>query len=288
VVVGYSQAVIGQQTAGEAFRWTQAGGMTGLGFLPGHDRSWATGVSADGSVVVGFSGGWTGNAFRWTQTGGMVDLGYPAGGVWSRAQAVSADGSVVVGDWGTETIWRDGFRWTEADGTVSLGSGGMNYIYDVSADGSVVVGESHTLGAVRWTEADGLVALGDVAEFPNGRARGVSENGSLIVGVYSPPTGGGSAFLWDATNGMRDLTELLIADGVDLAGCDLYSADVSFDGQRIVVIGDGHNPNVPGAGWVAVVPEPSSFALLAMGAFGLAAPVRRRRRSSLPPGGQAA
>ena len=38
----------------EAFRWTQATGMVGLGDLPGGSfNSIAWGVSADGSVVVG-------------------------------------------------------------------------------------------------------------------------------------------------------------------------------------------------------------------------------------------
>jgi probable HAF family extracellular repeat protein len=36
-----------------AFRWTAAGGMQGLGTLPGGGRSAASGVSADGAVVVG-------------------------------------------------------------------------------------------------------------------------------------------------------------------------------------------------------------------------------------------
>ena len=38
----------------EAFRWTSGGGMVGLGDLPGgSSASFATGVSADGSVIVG-------------------------------------------------------------------------------------------------------------------------------------------------------------------------------------------------------------------------------------------
>jgi hypothetical protein len=49
--------VVGQGTSAsndEAFRWSAAGGMVGL--LPG-DYSAATGVSSDGTVVVGYSYG---------------------------------------------------------------------------------------------------------------------------------------------------------------------------------------------------------------------------------------
>ena len=58
----------------EAFRWTAAAGMVGLGDLPGGDfYSDALDVSADGSTVVGVSistgDSFTGlQAFRWTST----------------------------------------------------------------------------------------------------------------------------------------------------------------------------------------------------------------------------
>src|SRR5205807_684489 len=62
----------------EAFRWTQAGGMVGLGLLPGGHGSAALGVNADGTVVVGAGSANVGpfppknnvEAFRWA--GGMV------------------------------------------------------------------------------------------------------------------------------------------------------------------------------------------------------------------------
>ncbi|MFM6406406.1 MAG: hypothetical protein ACKPGT_17775, partial [Microcystis sp.] len=93
----------------EAFRWTQAGGMVGLGVLSGGIASYANGVSADGSVVVGYSATdpFTGaEAFIWNSTQGMRslqqvltnDYGLDLTG-WSlnRANAISADGLTVVG-----------------------------------------------------------------------------------------------------------------------------------------------------------------------------------------------
>ena len=52
----------------------------GLGFLPGYTGSNATGISADGTVVVGTSiGPNSSQAFRWTAVGGMVGLGFVPG-----------------------------------------------------------------------------------------------------------------------------------------------------------------------------------------------------------------
>ncbi|MCY2951189.1 MAG: hypothetical protein NTU53_04335 [Planctomycetota bacterium] len=93
-VSAHGPAIVGESICGdyhndqhrEAFRWTPSHGMVGLGYLAGLDHSWADGVSADGSVVVGFSGGrgeWPGRAFRWTQSGGMLDLGWPAEPAWA-------------------------------------------------------------------------------------------------------------------------------------------------------------------------------------------------------------
>src|SRR5437868_2653577 len=92
----------------------------GLGDLPGGTfNSWANGVSADGSVVVGISeSGSGGEAFRWTSGEGMVGLGYLSFlpfGKNSFARGVSADGSVIVGDSSGQA-----FRWTSEDGMVGL------------------------------------------------------------------------------------------------------------------------------------------------------------------------
>lgn len=64
----------------------------------GGSLSYAYGVSADGSVVMGRAQNGSGQYrdFRWTQSGGMQDLG-TLGGSQSEAHGVSADGSAVVG-----------------------------------------------------------------------------------------------------------------------------------------------------------------------------------------------
>jgi probable HAF family extracellular repeat protein len=161
---------------GEAFRWTSAGGMVGLGGVVG---SQAYGVSGDGSVVVGSSGfgrvvygGVRTEAFRWTTGGGMVSLGILPGADESDAYDVSADGSVIVGrnffPQGLLHGW-EAFRWTSGSGMVGLGylpgGGFSSYASGVSADGSVVVGGSDSASgyqAFRWTAGDGMRALWDV------------------------------------------------------------------------------------------------------------------------------
>ena len=76
--------------------------FTPLGYLPGKPVTYASDVTADGSVVVGvgriIASGGPSEAFRWTSGGGMVGLGdLPGGNYQSGASGVSADGSVVVG-----------------------------------------------------------------------------------------------------------------------------------------------------------------------------------------------
>jgi DNA-binding beta-propeller fold protein YncE len=75
----------------------------------------------------------------------------------------------------------------------------------------------------------------------------------VIVGTSEDASGGLSAFLWDARQGMRDLQEILTADlGVDLSGWKLTEATaVSGDGRTIV--GNGINPHGDPEAWIAHV-----------------------------------
>jgi probable HAF family extracellular repeat protein len=154
VVVGKGNAGASFQIEdlGVAYRWTSGEGMVPLGFLSGgSDLSAATAVSAEGSVVVGYSNSASGSeAFRWTAAAGMVGLGYlnpvPR---WnqSHANAVSADGSVVVGSSaGTAFLWTaaGGMRSVEAvlagDFGVDLTGWTLEEATGVSADGNTLVG----------------------------------------------------------------------------------------------------------------------------------------------------
>ena len=227
---------------GEAFRWTAAGGMEGLGFLPGGSvSSTANAVSGDGMVVVGSSrsadSGWDGEAFRWTADGGMVALGdFPGGDFQSEANAVSADGSVIVGyGISADGNSREAFRWTADGGMVGLGDFPGGYFFSeafgVSADGSVVVGignhPSFVREAFRWTAASGMVGLGDL---PGGDFRsvalGVSGDGNVVVGE-SISANGREAFRWTADGGMVGL-------GFLPGGWWSRATDASYDGALVL------------------------------------------------------
>jgi probable HAF family extracellular repeat protein len=210
--------------------------MQDLGTLGG-DWSEATGVSADGSVVVGWArnaaGQW--RAFRWTAAGGMQDLG-TLGGWGSGAEAVSADGSVVVGRaWNATGQWH-AFRWTAARGMQDLGTlpgGDGSVAYGVSADGSVVVGWARNAAGqwrtFRWTAAGGMQDLGTLGGWGSA-AYGVSADGSVVVGWAENSAGQWRAFRWTAAGGMQDL-------GTLPGGDESWAYGVSADGS--VVVGGG-------------------------------------------------
>jgi probable HAF family extracellular repeat protein len=260
-----------------AYRWTSNSGVIGLGYLSGDTNSGATGVSANGAVVVGSSMS-TGavesmsEAFRWTSADGMIGLGdLPGGRTGSHATGVSSDGSVVVG-WSFSADGIVAFRWTSDSGMVWLGdlpgADFESHPAGVSSDGSVIVGwgRSHPQApeAFRWTSETGMIGLGYLAGGESWSiANDVSADGAVIVGSSSSVIGN-EAFLWDATNGMRSLSELLTDLGVDLSGWTLSTANaISADGKTIV--GSGINPSGQQEAWAAnisAVPEPGNLVLL--------------------------
>jgi probable HAF family extracellular repeat protein len=225
VVVGYSSSLNGSR---EAFRWTATGGMVGMGDLPGGDfHSEATGVSADGSVIVGAGTVQVPDriinvpqAFRWTADGGMKALA----GVtdlpveYTGASDVSADGKVVVG-------------------------------YSSGEQGTVVV---------RWVDGvpqnlGHLPGVGTIAMATNG-------DGSVVIGSTDNRD---DVFVWDEAHGIRSVTALLRAAGVLPEGWRLQgAAGLSADGRTLA--GFGRNPDNFQEAFVITIPEPAAAAALAV------------------------
>ena len=190
-----------------AFRWTMEDGMIDLGALSAVSNSIARAVSADGSVVVGASTSDSAppQAFIWTEGDGMLGLGVLPGGSQSGAFDVSADGSVVVGYSYNFENRPEAIRWTETEGMKGLGYlpndlNPSSFASATSRDGSIVVGYSNSdrgYEAFIWTADEGMQSLNDYL-VANGidmtgwflsEARGISDDGTVIVGIGSNPDG---------------------------------------------------------------------------------------------------
>lgn len=121
-----------------------------------------------------------------------------------------------------------------------------------------------------------MVELGDLAGGSfDSFASGLSADGSTVVGRGSTALGE-EAFIWDAANGMRNLKDVLTAQGLNLTGWTLSGArEVSADG--LTIVGYGNNPDGKTEAWIATIPEPSSFVLVSILGFLSLIPRRRGR-----------
>lgn len=203
----------------------------------------ASSVSADGSVVVGWSATQSGNmlAFRWTDNQ-MQSLGTIRGNAHYWAYSVSANGSVVVGVMGASTP-TSAFRWANNQmQTLGTISGAQSiWAYSVSADGSVVVGwfTKSNGQSLAFRKAGNVTQnLGALGDNQSSWAYDVSGNGSVVVGAVKISDNRNRAFRWTQTNGMQDLNTIyatLLSDGSTLE----QGSAISPDGRYIV--GRGYN-----------------------------------------------
>ena len=194
------------------FRWTPQSGIVPLD--SGYPDEIITGMSAEGSVVVGYAGnsirqdGLSHHAFRWTQTGGPVELIPPGGwlGVNTvRAYGVSADGSVAVG------IVGGGAQPGAAAWSSELGALGLNAYLPTrgvdltgwnlteadlaSRDGLVLVGRGTRTGmsgAHAWRVTLPCYTGAQVTSSPEGTSTCPSGSASFTVSA----TGGTLGYQW--------------------------------------------------------------------------------------------
>lgn len=179
-----------------AWRWTAATGFTDLGALEAGRNIVATGVSADGRLVVGTGDTINGRrAFVWTEAGGLKLIAItsfcPASGTCrceSNARSVSADGTVIMGriacvNGASTDVYR------VKDGAAqSLGTAVNGEAVGISGSGAVVVGRATTVdasgarhvSAIRWSGGSTL-SLGVPPETDSG-AVVASSDGSVIAG----------------------------------------------------------------------------------------------------------
>jgi probable HAF family extracellular repeat protein len=257
VVLGASAFVISLPSASETqsnppYHFAPLGDLTGGTFC-----STARSVSADGSVVVGYSNSYGGmQAFRWTQDEGMVGLSF------TDAIAASADGSVVVGSRTMPLAHRTepvrGRKPGRLQGLGCLAGCTWGEANGVNADGSVVVGfcgsqNDRQLMAFRWTQGTGIVQLEPI---PKGvvatEAQGVSSDGEVVVGTLEYESGRRVAFRWTSTSGFVELGALsgdtssiahaVSADGLVVVGLSIDSAEAFRWTQETGMVGLGSLP----------------------------------------------
>ncbi|MCW5756736.1 MAG: hypothetical protein KIT54_05815 [Phycisphaeraceae bacterium] len=213
----------------EAFRWTLADGMIGLGNLGGGFAfSNATGVSSDGTYIIGGAAALLGiEAFRWSIDSGMIGLGdLPGGPFRSEANGINGDGTIVVG--ASRSVFGpfgdEAFLWTEAGGMIGLGTlvgfDGFSSAEAISDDGLVVVGSSgfdvESALPFRWTPTTGMVEMPTLpSQGPNGNALGLSADGQVAVG-WSTDSRGQMAVRWTAA-GIEELGRLASFEGYKLS-----------------------------------------------------------------------
>jgi uncharacterized membrane protein len=199
----------------EVFRWTEATGTIGLGFLPPCERTDGflpfaspSVMNSDGSVILGYCFGIDSSwLFRWTQASGLIGVAGPPGLPEDRWGLLTADGSVAAGyatpaD-GDDTHVPQVFRWTQATGAVALGTlAGTTGSYPyggMTPDGKTIVGQSGD-DIFRWTEAMGMVGLPRPSGFDRclPAIRQVSADGTIVAGSCSGPSGS-QFFRWKGT-----------------------------------------------------------------------------------------
>ncbi len=250
----------------EAFRWTEAGGMIGLGDTPGGlNGSKATGVSDDGATLCGHPWGmnqWGSprQSAIWTSATDWVIKG-PTDSPDSAFSGMSRDGVWAIGrNTNAATDNQETIRWSETNGyeiiatAPDISKSGM-VGYGVSDDGIVAGIDYSSLDrqAWVWTSGSGMQMLGDLTGGAfYSEAYSITRDGALIVGLGTSASGN-EAVLWDEQRTLHLLSDYLECRGVTIpTGWTLTSCtDVVENAGVLTLCGDATNPSGDPEGWLA-------------------------------------
>jgi len=281
VIVGFGN-IAGKY---KAFHYTNDNGITELpSSVTVNNQTYnystiATGMSADGSVIIGkanfttaqFGGpNQSDKACYWSD--GQLHLLTPPGyGSFSGAQteAVSANGSTIL----IRTSYNNGYIWSESNGFQELPTVPRGFWYSMSGDATVLGGYDPTARtSFLWSENTGLTQI----ELPEGwdenKISYINTDGSLATGslvedeyysTFNPQYM--KAYLWDEIDGIHLVEDILTGNGIDLLGWHLTSAAISSDGS--ILYGNGVNPHGFEEAWIAIIPEPATLLLTLSGAW---------------------
>lgn len=284
----------GSITHYKAFQYTSGNGMTELpSSVTINNQTYnyytiAKGISADGSVLIGkanylnasLDGPVQGDKACYWADNQMYLLTPPGYNSFSgaQAQAISADASTIL----IGTNYNTGYLWSESSGFLELPSMDVTKgpFYLMSGDAAVLGGHNRdTRTSFLWSEQAGFTQI----ELPNGyfdnHIGALNSNGSVVGGQlikefaasYDPQNY--EAYLWDTTNGIQSVKDILTTQGINLDGWILTGVSgISNDG--FTICGNGINPDGYSEAWIATIPEPATLLLTLSGAL-----IALRRRS---------
>ena len=183
----------------QAFTWTEADGIRGLGAFPDDFASLASGVSRGGETICGITiGNDRVRACVWEREGsgtGLAWRGTPLPQeepVASHNVAISDNGRFVAGlDGGVPVLWSRpagaGSAWTRrALGPIS--SLNPRAVNNAGAVAGVILPNDGSTHAAVWTEAKGVVPIPEPAGY-NRSEVGAINNLGLVVGMIDGPAG---------------------------------------------------------------------------------------------------
>ncbi len=251
-------------------------------------------ISGDGQIVAGTSdlllnGQVIGaTAWRWSATSGAMQLPmYRPNSLVNAAQNISRDGSTIVG------VGRDGlfgnrteaWMWREDEGYTILPGLPDSLRVDAEAiatnfDGSIIVGRGNGSDGfsrgIIWINGAPTGLPSD--EYRSTAARGVSDDGAIIVGSMSGSSIGrpNTGAVWTEETGWVPIYEYLRSNGIDVPSSLNPPERIEMSADGLTFAGVSIDSSGAYVAFVARIPSPGGLAsLLVLGVFNRRARARR-------------